>query len=63
MRADEDKQGIRLTAEEALSLLDLILFSPVELSDERQRLLMKLSAFCREFLQNEEKTVFNQTAK
>ena len=46
-------QGLWLTKEEALGLLDIVMMSPVELTPERRDAVMKLSEFCRECLSDE----------
>ena len=51
---DKPCKPIRLTTEEALGLLDIILFSTGELSEPQYRVLLKLSRFCRVNLKNED---------
>ena len=47
-------QGLWLTKDEALGLLDIVLMSPVELTSERRDAVLKLSEFCREYLRDDE---------
>jgi hypothetical protein len=45
---------LKLTKEEALGLLDLIVLSPGDLSPEQRAAFVKLSELCRQFLREEE---------
>jgi hypothetical protein len=42
-----------LTEDEAMSLLDIILLSPVELTAVQRSAILKLSEHCRQFLREE----------
>jgi hypothetical protein len=45
-----------LTEEEALSLLDIVLMSPTDLTPIQRSAVMKLSEHCRQFLREEPET-------
>lgn len=47
MTSSGQPHEIRLTVEEALELLDIMLVSPVELTSHQDRAMQKLSEFCR----------------
>ena len=42
-----------LTEEEALSLLDIVLMTPTDLTSEQRSAVLKLSEHCRQFLREE----------
>ena len=44
------EKSLFLSAEEALGLLDTVMLSPRDLSPDQHAAVIKLSAFCREFL-------------
>ncbi len=56
-------QGLWLTKDEALGLLDIVLMSPVDLTPERRDAVMKLSEFCREYLRDNEEAPCTPTAR
>lgn len=50
MQEGRSEHNLRLTEEEAMGLLDIVMMSPVDLSPEQRTALVKLSDFCREML-------------
>ena len=56
-------QGLWLTKDEALGLLDIVLMSPVELTSERRDAVLKLSEFCREYLRDDEEKPVTSAAR
>jgi hypothetical protein len=48
--SDDSSLPFNATIEEALSLLDLVLLTPIELTPSQQRAVHKLADFCREGL-------------
>ena len=47
------EKTLRLTEEEALSLLDIVLVTPEDLSPAQRSAFLKLSEHCRQFLREE----------
>ena len=45
---DKPCKPIRLTTEEALGLLDIVMLSPSELTEAQHSALLKLGRFCRD---------------
>lgn len=54
MREQKLENGLMLTKEEALGLLDLVLLSPGDLTPEQRTAAMKLSDYCRCSLRDSE---------
>jgi hypothetical protein len=46
----EDERHLCLDEEEAIGLLNIVMFSPTELNAEQRAAVLKLSDYCRQFL-------------
>ncbi len=57
MKECNSERSLRLTEEEALGLLDLVMLSTNDLSAEQRAAVVKLSEFCRQFLREDSKGV------
>jgi hypothetical protein len=56
VRDREKEYNLRLTEDEAIALLDIVLVSPVELTPEQRAIVMKVSDFCRQILREQKGT-------
>ena len=52
MKECQTEHSLRLTEEEAMGLLDLVMLNPADLTVEQRSAVLKLSEFCREMLRD-----------
>lgn len=53
MRDRNEERNLRLTEEEAMGLLEIVMMSPAELTLDQREAVIKLSDFCRQFMRDQ----------